>query len=117
MVMETEMAMETATPIDIMSTDTPCADGYGCKPATRTGDSVTYTTYVGPVGTVAPGSPCAVFAVPSECVPGYVCIDVEGSTRCTRRCVVGEGGIECAGGESCRGFGLIIGTTEYGYCF
>jgi hypothetical protein len=50
---------------------------------------------------------------------GHFCADAGFGDECIRRCIVGAGAVECGFWELCNPYSppLIIGLTQYGFCY
>ncbi len=88
-----------------------CPTSWGCQVFRSMG--TIGGTYCAPSGNGGQGGACT---DPSQCLPGYTCVDQGGTKVCQKNCVVGQAG--CPGGTACVSYSppIGVGGIQFGVC-
>lgn len=98
------------------TTGSGCPTDMGCTIFQESAGAMRTFSSCRAAGSGVAGSVCT---DEEDCTAGHLCAEVSAGRReCIRICTV-PGGFECSGLETCNAFTdrLLLGGTEYGYCF
>lgn len=91
-----------------------CGAGMACAVLQESSGAMRWLTSCRAAGTATTGGACS---TDDDCAPGHFCADAGFGNECIRYCTY-PSGFECSFG-SCNAFTtpVIVGGTEYGYCY